>query len=427
MAIPIIRLRPVEESEKAAFNKHVCPPEFEGGPIDPVGGDGTPVVHIREGDKTPNSPGVTVIRDLRRKLLVDFDLKPPGGDKVKMWIIADPDDEKGGEVFPSKRIRVTEDEVIHAEVSASGNTHTIHWHGIEPSPMNDGVGKHSFEISGEFTYQWLARCAGTYFYHCHKNTVLHFIRGLFGFLLIDPRKPDGADGPDPPYPDGGPGFVRRRNDVIRYDAEQWWVAGEIDTRWTKLGHNAFMQDCDPDDPVNPKNFTQDGFLNDFCPDIFFVSGVSGKGVAKVDRQSCKLPRNPASLDFHKVAVHAKKGDVVLLRILNTGYTVKQYRIGTKDDQSKLDMEVIAMDGRPLGYEGCDSQYSEPFKVDAGEPFALPAGPLASARRVELLIRPKKVGSFPADIEYYDWRTTYQDLQPDRDFLYATVHTTIEVE
>jgi len=422
LTITIVPRRPVAPDERAAFNKHVCPPEFDGGPIDPIKGD----LNIREEDKSPNAPGKTVIRHLSRELLVDFDLKIPNGGTVPMWIIGDPNDDKVGETFPSKRIRVCEGDVIHAQVGASGDTHTIHWHGIEPSTMNDGVGKLSFEL-GDFTYQWRAGCAGTYFYHCHKNTVLHFIRGLFGLLIIDPPRPTGVAGPDPPYPDGGPGFVRRENDIVRYDVEQWLVGGEIDTRWTELDHNAFMQECDPENPVAPQNFTQDGFLNDFCPDVFFVAGVNGQmGVAQVDRQGCRLPRTPASLDFPAVGVTAKVNDTILLRVENTGYTLKQYRFGSPQDQGKLDLEIIAMDGRPLGYEGCHGQFSAPFQIQPGAPLPLPVGPLSTARRFDLLIRPRTAGSFPVQVEFYDWRATFNGSQPDPNFLYATARTTVSV-
>src|SRR2546428_6335232 len=421
MTITIVPRRPVAPDEKAAFNKHVCPPEFDGKKPDLIDGD----LNIKEGDKSPNAPGKTVVRRLSRELLVDFDLRLPNGQTVPMWIIGDPNDSRG-ETFPSKRIRVCEGEVIHAQVSASGDTHTIHWHGIEPSTMNDGVGKLSFEL-GDFTYQWRADCAGTYFYHCHKNTVLHFIRGLFGLLIIDPPRPTGVAGPDPAYPYGGPGFVRRENDIVRYDVEQWLVGGEIDTRWTELDHNAFMQECDPENPVAPQNFTQDGFLNDFCPDVFFVAGVNGQmGVAQVDRQGCRLPRTPASLDFPPVGGTAKVNETILLPVWDKGYTLKQYRFGSPPDQGQLDLEIIAMDGRPLGYEGCHGQFSAPFQIQPGAPLPLPVGPLSTARRFDLLIRPRAAGSFPVQVEFYDWRATFNGSQPDPHFLYATARTTVSV-
>ena len=51
--------------------------------------------------------------------------------------------------------------------------------------MNDGVGHCSMEI-GNYIYQWQPNFIGTYFYHCHRNTMQHFEFGLFGTCSIDP-------------------------------------------------------------------------------------------------------------------------------------------------------------------------------------------------------------------------------------------------
>ena len=128
------------------------------------------------------------------------------------------------------------------------NTHTIHWHGIEPTPMNDGVGHTSFEVTGNWIYQFQPNTAGTYFYHCHKNTVLHFEMGLYGLLIIDPPQgPTFASANAPTIPRFDPATF-----TVPFDVEAAWVPDEFDSHWHVLGHNAFMQACDANDPVEPE-------------------------------------------------------------------------------------------------------------------------------------------------------------------------------
>jgi FtsP/CotA-like multicopper oxidase with cupredoxin domain len=361
MAIPIIPRGEVAPEERPAFHKHACPPTFSG--------------------DNPDLLPSTV--SLKRNLLVNFDLALPGGGSVPMWIIEDPDDLVNGRTFPSRPIRVTEGDIVHVTVGNQGNTHTIHWHGIEPSPVNDGVGKHSFEVSGSFVYQWLAAHAGTYFYHCHKNTTLHVEMGLYGALIIDPPQ--------------GQGFVAAFNPsnpaghVTAYDVEAIWAVDEIDSVWHSLGHNAHMQTCTPDDPAGASTFTNDGMLNNFRPDIFVITGVP--------RADDATPITDA-----RVAVNAQAGQTILIRVLNAGYTVQQYTLG-------LDATVIAMDGRALGVPPFSS-FSFPFTVPAGTPFKL-----TSARRWDLLLKPTSPGVYPAMVEFLDWVNGTK---------YATARTTITV-
>ena len=216
-----IHLPHVPEEQFPVFHKHVCPPTFNGGPVDRV------------------EPTRRIERQLKETVDVEF----PDGEKLRRWTIRDRQAEDGRDTFPSKLIRTVEGDIGHARVHNSTETHTIHWHGIEPSPVNDGVGKHSFEVSGNFVYQFATNHPGTYFFHCHKNTTLHFELGLYGLFIVDPRKPNTAEAagiPDPPYPTGGPGFCSAFNPptyVRKYDVEALWVVDESPLMVKYCGRN----------------------------------------------------------------------------------------------------------------------------------------------------------------------------------------------
>jgi len=117
------------------------------------------------------------------------------GDKILTWdglidmmffLIRDGDNPIANGTFPGPTYRIPRGAIFHGETLGHGPPpHTIHWHGIEPTPMNDGVGHCSMEI-GHYNYQWQPNFIGFYFYHCHRNTVQHFEFGLYGALLIEP-------------------------------------------------------------------------------------------------------------------------------------------------------------------------------------------------------------------------------------------------
>ncbi|MBI2354943.1 MAG: multicopper oxidase domain-containing protein [Deltaproteobacteria bacterium] len=363
--LPVVSRGEMPPEERLAFHKHVCPPAFGG----------------------PNPDPVTPDRTVRRNLLVGIDLLLPDEARVPMLVLEDPDEPDPAlrRTFPSKTIRVVTNEVVRCPVTCQGGTHTVHWHGIEPTPMNDGVGKLSFEVNGNFDYQFQARDGGTFFYHCHKNTVLHFEMGLYGLLIVDPPAPAGSP-IQAPYRDGGPGFVDAfspdTGNVIPYDVEAFWVTDEIDSRWHTLGHDAFMQKCDASDPINPANFTQDGILNDFRPDIFLITGVPRRGVNPAPFTAADNP-----IFGPLVAPTVRVGQTLLVRILNAGYTVHQYTVG-------FDMLAIAADGRAFGVPPFQ-QYSSPVTITAGEPVRL-----SVAERLNMIIRPTTAGTFPVTVEYF---------------------------
>lgn len=356
-------------------------------------------VHLNEVDmffKFSSSPGVGGIPNpdpqpatftLRRNLLVGIDLVLKDGGRIPMWVIEDPDaPDAERRTFPSRPIRVPLDALVVVDVGAQVAAHTLHWHGIEPTPMNDGVGHTSFELFGNFPYQFQPRFAGTYFYHCHFNTVLHFEMGLYGLLVVDPPDPAAPTVPVT-YTTGGPGFAAAFNPlavaltdhVVHYDVEAVWVPDSIDSRWHSLGHHAFMQNASPDDPMNPASFSQDGILNDFRPDIFVITGIPRR---QNDPAAFTAAESPL------VAPTVAAGQTLLIRIINADYLVQQFTLD-------IDVDVIAMDGRALGVPPF-MKYSRPFRIPARTPFQL-----TSAMRWDLLVKPTTPGVFPATIEYFN--------------------------
>jgi hypothetical protein len=377
MSLPVIHRENVPPDKIGEFANFVFPSQNPpaDGPIDPQPATVVIPRKLAANGKLLLPPGVTTFE---------------GQSDVDVWLIEDPD----GASFPAKAIRVPVGTVVHAPVGASFNSHTIHWHGIEPTPMNDGVGHTSFEFTSAFVYQFQPNTPGTYFYHCHKNTVLHFEMGLYGAFIVDPFPPAGS-GLTPPYANGGPGFAAANAPTIRgfdpvsftvpYDVEAAWVPDEFDSRWHKLGHNAFMQDNRPDDPMNPNTFTNDGILNDFRPDIFLISGV-----VSVPESVDPVTGAPvgAVITDPRVAVTAGVGQNILLRLIFAGYTLQELTLG-------IDAMVIGEDGHPLGVPPAD-QYSFPFVIPANTPLRFTAG-----RHWDLLVTPTAAGVFPFSVKYID--------------------------
>lgn len=377
MAIPVIPRGEVSPEGTNQFFKFICPPATGGRNPDPL-------------------PPTFAFK---RNLLVGMDLVLRDGGRVPMWIIEDPEAPDASfplrkdalrRSFPSPTLRIPQNALVNGDVKCQGDTHTIHWHGIEPTPMNDGVGHLSFEVDGHFNYQFQPRQAGTFFYHCHKNTVLHFELGLYGLLLIDPPSPAAPDVPVT-YPTGGPGYAARLNPaavaptdhVVHYDVEAFWIPDDIDSRWHSLGHNAYMQDCVRDDPMNPASFSQDGILNDIRPDIFVLTGI-----ARRVNDSTPFAAADDSLFGPLVAPTLRVEQTLLARAANAAYGITQYTVG-------IDVEVIAMDGHALGVPPFQ-QYSEPFRIPANTPFRL-----TTARRWDFLMRPTVAGTIPVKIEFFN--------------------------
>jgi len=419
---------------------------------------------------TAPSVANTVQRSLLHGLVIDT------WDGVKQIdFMAFRDDDFAPESFPGPTIRVPRGVIFHSDSQGQGPPpHTIHWHGIEPTPMNDGVGHCSMEI-GQYTYQWQPNFIGTYFYHCHRNTVQHFEFGLYGMLLVEPPNAFSNDpinpgeGPRDPlgyprrmaanlqdFPDRFPGFVAGDpifgvagpGDVgvgdphaftVPYDVEALWVLDDRDSVWSDLANNAksfypggantldgHLVGVPVTQPGVDDQFPH-GFFHDFNADYWFVTGVPVPaprgGTAIIDPAGAPpvggglpgglIPRELNSgVVGMQVAVNAQVNQTILVRCLDAAYNSANVTF-------PIDVVITAWDGRALGVPPF-GRYNRAFLLPAGTPLRI-----CTARRFDALIRSSVPVNDFATVEFFDSRG--ENVLPDADRRLVTARIPIVIQ
>jgi FtsP/CotA-like multicopper oxidase with cupredoxin domain len=221
-----------------------------------------------------------------------------GGTQVPTWFFSPLQSFKGfmgDREVPSVHIEPIEGQRIDLEfTNTSGMEHTIHLHGLDVDQRHDGVPQTSFALQtgDSFTYKFTAPHAGTYMYHCHVDTVIHFAKGMYGAVIV--RPPDGST--DKAWT-GGPTF----------DTEVLWHLHTIDTQWN-----------------NSQIVSGPGTARHH-PDIFMING-NATAEALLD-------------PYTQIVVGA--GQNAYLRLLNADYHWARVSLGG------LPFQVVASDGRPL--------------------------------------------------------------------------------
>jgi len=367
----------------------------------------------------------TVVMELMHGVnLPTWDLRPGG---MAFFLFKNPDSNGvTGDEFPSATLRVPQGVVFHCTTDGKGPPpHTIHWHGLEPTPMNDGVGHCSMEI-GRYTYQWQAQFIGTYFAHCHRNTMQHFEFGLYYLLLIEPkdayfatmynpaipighcrdgkRRTAASLGAFPQFPDfnanpitaldpwTGDANLKYDTDphahTVAYDVEALWVLDDRDSTWSDLASNAratyprhgtrpgfndnFHYNGD-DGPAAPGDFFA---FNDFHADYWYITGVPVEAYEGGEATIAPDIVIPAALNSgvagSQVSISAYTGQTILVRCLDAAYNSTELTF-------PVDVVVIAWDGRALGVEPFGHNHA--YLVPAGTPILQ-----TTARRFDALIR-----------------------------------------
>ncbi|MBS1078640.1 copper resistance system multicopper oxidase [Gluconobacter kondonii] len=97
-----------------------------------------------------------------------------------------------GGTVPGPILRFKQGDTVSINVTNTLDEPTsIHWHGIRTPANMDGVPGLSFGgiAPGEtFTYRFKLHQSGTYWYHSHSG--MQEAMGLYGAMVIDPRRPD---------------------------------------------------------------------------------------------------------------------------------------------------------------------------------------------------------------------------------------------
>jgi len=92
---------------------------------------------------------------------------------------------------PGPTLRVHQgDRVVVDLANSHMHPHSIHWHGQLVNWTQDGAPGVSQDPVGtgkSFTYDFIAKKAGTLWYHCHVDGQEHIMKGLFGAMIVEPR------------------------------------------------------------------------------------------------------------------------------------------------------------------------------------------------------------------------------------------------
>jgi multicopper oxidase len=401
-----------------------------------------PVPEVMAAAGLRNAPSIphTFKLDLLHGMnLTTWDSRPGG---LNFMLIGDPDSPvASGGTFPGPIVRVPRGVVYHCETQGKGPPpHTIHWHGIEPTPMNDGVGHCSLEI-GHYVYQWQANFIGFYFYHCHRNTMQHFEFGLYSALMIEPpdayfatqvlgvpighcrdgfRRTAANLAAFPQFPnfngnlltaaDPWTGDVTKNQLLafatdphamtVAYDIEALWVVDDRDSRWSDMAKDA--RQTFPrfgSQPGINDEFTQNpganGFaaFNDFNADYWFVTGVPVPahvgGTAEIPHGLLVPPEINSGVTGTQISINAQVGQTILVRVLPASFNSVKVTF-------PMDVVIIAWDGRALGQPPFG--HNEAYLVPAGTPIDT-----GTARRFDALIRTTAAFSGAATVKFIDTR------------------------
>lgn len=213
---------------------------------------------------------------------VDWEFQP--GTTVRAWAY-------NGQV-PGPEIRVREgDRVRITLVNKLPVGTTIHWHGLNVPPDQDGpagLNQAPVEPGESFTYDWIATPAGTRWYHSHTDVATQVMLGLYGSLIVEPKH-------------GGE----------HYDRDYTYVLSEWDIELTPDVATGKA-------PRGPRDQTLRG--GELGTDLFLMNGKIHEAIPPI---------------------LVREGDKVLIRLVNAGTLAHPFHTHGHSFQ------IVATDGNPV--------------------------------------------------------------------------------
>ncbi|MGL4649971.1 MAG: multicopper oxidase domain-containing protein, partial [Caldilineaceae bacterium] len=102
-------------------------------------------------------------------------------------------------MVPGPLLRATEGENVRIVITNNlPDATAIHWHGLLVPNAQDGAApmtQDAIQPGETFTYEFVAKPAGSFMYHSHVGTDKQVLLGLYAPFIVDPVEPE-ADAPD---------------------------------------------------------------------------------------------------------------------------------------------------------------------------------------------------------------------------------------
>lgn len=215
---------------------------------------------------------------------------------------------------PTLRIKQGDRLIVNFE-NDHFHPHTVHWHGQHVPMSSDGVPgvtQDSVAQGGSFTYDYIAKRAGTLWFHCHVDVQFHVMMGLYGMIIVEPQDTRWE-----------PKNIDKEFNIIMSTAQRAHIEyipplpGETvdphaNHKGDVCGKATGMQGCQ-----NPSV--------DVTPDIFMMNGKSF----------------PSTLKDPKSLLTLEPGERVRIRMLNAGEELETWHWHGHD------VYVTHKDGNPL--------------------------------------------------------------------------------